>query len=512
MRRLPSAGRADDATLVLLLILATGGLRILFGLALGLGVDESYMVAAGRELRLGYFDHPPAAWWLAWGASWLASSDAALIVRLPFIALFGLSTWLMYRLAGTLYTPRAGLWAAVTLNLAPVFGVTTGGWVLPDGPLDAALLGAALCLVYAVQGSGRPARLWWLASGLCAGLALFAKYSAALTLVGACVYLATQREHRRWLARPEPYLAGLVATLIFLPVLIWNALHGWASFAFQAGRAEGAAFSPAMPLVTLGGEALFLLPWIWLPLMVVFVRAIGRGPREWRGWLLCCLGAPPILVFTLVSAWSSHRVLYHWAAPGYLMLFPLLGALVARDLERGWRVTRIWLVGTALFVLAGVAIVAAQGGYGWLPGFSSYFQAGKDPSLDAVNWTDLPAALAARGLAGRHGLVIAGVNWRDTGKIAYALGGSETVICLDTDDRQFGLNRPAATALGKDVLIVVRSEDAERAAAKYAPIFARMATLPPVTIGHGGSAGLELSLLLGHTLRVWPPPASPDMS
>lgn len=494
----------------MLLILATAGLRVLFGIALGLGMDESYMVAAGREPRLGYFDHPPAAWWLAWGASWLTGSDAAPIVRLPFIALFGLSTWLMYRLTATLYTPRAGLWAAVTLNLAPVFGVTTGGWVLPDGPLDAALLGAALGLVHAVQGSARSARLWWLASGLCVGLALFAKYSAALTLMGACVYLVTQQEHRRWLRRPEPFLAGLVATLIFLPVLVWNAAHDWASFAFQAGRAEGAEFAPAMPLVTLGGEALFLLPWIWLPLIVVFVRAVGRAPREWRGWLLACLAAPPILVFTLVSAWSSHRVLYHWAAPGYLMLFPLLGALVARDLERGWRVTRVWLAGTAMFVLAGVAVTGAQVGYGWLPGFSSLFAPGKDPSLEAVDWTELRTALAARGLAGRHDLVVAGVNWHDTGKIDYALGGTETVICLNTDDRQFGLNRPAATALGKDVLIVVRAEDAERAAAKYAPLFARIETLSPVVIGHGGGAGLELSLLLGHTLRTWPPPEPPD--
>ena len=32
--------------------------------SVGLGVDESYMVAAGREVGLGYFDHPPVAWWL----------------------------------------------------------------------------------------------------------------------------------------------------------------------------------------------------------------------------------------------------------------------------------------------------------------------------------------------------------------------------------------------------------------------------------------------------------------
>ena len=93
-------------------------------------------------------------------------------------------------------------------------------------------------------------------------------------------------------------------------------------------------FRPFAPLVTLAGEALFVLPWIWLPMMAVFVVALRRGPGEWRPWLLCCLAAPPIVVFAAVSAWSSQRVLFHWAAPGYLMLFPLLGDAVARRLDR----------------------------------------------------------------------------------------------------------------------------------------------------------------------------------
>ncbi|HUC72965.1 MAG TPA: hypothetical protein VMS01_17385, partial [Stellaceae bacterium] len=60
------------------LILASFAARLLFAAALGLGVDESYMVAAGRGLQLSYFDHPPIAWWLAWGAAHLAGNDSAI--------------------------------------------------------------------------------------------------------------------------------------------------------------------------------------------------------------------------------------------------------------------------------------------------------------------------------------------------------------------------------------------------------------------------------------------------
>ena len=142
----------------LFLILAAATLvRLGFAAALGLGVDESYMVVSGRTLSLGYFDHPPASWWLAWAASHLAGTEAPIVVRLPFIGLFALSTWLMFRLGAAIAGERAGLWAAVLLNLSPVFGVTSGTWVLPDGPLDCALLGAALCLVHALPADGRAA-------------------------------------------------------------------------------------------------------------------------------------------------------------------------------------------------------------------------------------------------------------------------------------------------------------------------------------------------------------------
>ena len=92
--------RHDEAVRrhLLLLLLFTTLIRLAFAAALGLGVDESYMVASGRTLSLGYFDHPPAAWWLAWAASHLAGTETPIVVRLPFIALFALSTWLMVRL------------------------------------------------------------------------------------------------------------------------------------------------------------------------------------------------------------------------------------------------------------------------------------------------------------------------------------------------------------------------------------------------------------------------------
>jgi len=481
---------------VAVLVFATFLARLLFASALGLGIDESYMVAAGRKLQLSYFDHPPIAWWMAWAAAHLTGSEIPVVVRLPFIALFAVTTFLMYRLTSALFSPEAGLWAAVVLNVAPLFGLSSGSWVLPDGPLLAALLGAAVCLDAALRSDGREPWGWWLEAAMCAGLALCSKYSAALTIIGAAGFLVTEPIGRRWLARPQPYAAGLVALVIFLPVLIWNAENDWVSFLFQAGRAESGSH-PLGPLATLAGAAAFLLPWIWAPLVVCGFLALRRGPSDRERWLLVCLAAPPLIVFAVASL--RGNVLFHWAAPGYLMLLPLLGDAVARH-WRTSRAVRIWLAGTAAFVVLGSSLVASEVRFNWLPAVIGDFRLGKDPSLDMVDWTSLRDDLAERGLLDRPKLAVAALRWSDAGKIDYALGGRLPVICVGPDAHQYSLMARNDDYAGADVLIVTRASF-EKIVGQYWFLFDSIEPNAPTTVLHAGHPALRLNLFLGHRLH-----------
>jgi len=487
--RTPAGGVAQ---LIFVTLLA----RLVFASALGLGVDESYMVAAGRKLQLSYFDHPPLSWWMAWAAAHLTGSENALVVRLPFIALFALTTLLMYRVTSALFGPAAGLWAAVMLNLAPVFGIGDAAWVLPDGPLLAALLGAVSCLVAALGWKCRTSWGWWLGTGLCGGLALCSKYSAALPIIGVVAFLLTESTSRRWLTRPQPFVAGLVALLIFLPVLIWNAEHGWVSFLFQGGRVGG-LFRPFGPISTLAGEAAFLLPWIWLALVVCGLIAVRRGPGDRERWLFVCLGAPPIIVFTVASLWGN--VLFHWAAPGYLMLVPLLGDAIARHWRES-RPVRIWLLSTAAFVVVGTTVFASEVRFSWLPALIGDFPLGKDPSLEVVDWASLGQDLANRRLLDEDGLVVAALRWSDAGKIDYALGGRIAVICLGPDPHQYGLVARQDDYAGSDVLILARTS-LENVIGQLWFLFDWIEPLEPVTVFHAGRPALRLNLFLGHRLH-----------
>ncbi|MBS0469718.1 MAG: glycosyltransferase family 39 protein [Proteobacteria bacterium] len=498
----------EPAAATLVLIAGTTVLRLAFGTFTGLGVDESYMVAAGRQLQLSYFDHPPIAWWLTWCASHLLGSEGHLAVRLPFILLFATSTWLLFRIATTIYGPHSGFWSAVILNIIPVFGVTTASWVLPDGPLDCALLLATLCLLRALKtGSTR----YWLGAGAAFGIALLSKYTAILTGAGALIYLATQPWDRRWLARPISYVAALGALVLFAPVIIWNADNGWQSFAFQGARAGGIQIHPVAPLVGLAGEALFLLPWIWFMLMRQGVRALRQGPSETNTWLLCCLGLTPVAVFTAISLFASQPIMFHWAAPGYLLLIPLLGHSVACSALRGHKalVSVVW--GSALFLVAALAIGTSEIRWNWLPDIGEHFAMGRDPDLNGLDWSSLRTQLDSRARAlGLHDTVIAGVNWHDTGKLSYALGPDSKVICLCSDAREFGILGRDRVPAGFRALIVLPGKSSGEIARLLASEHIAATELEPLYLMHDGERAMRIPLYLQRAEQRTGTEASPQ--
>ena len=487
--------RPGMALLVLIGVATT--VRLVFAWLTGLGVDESYMVSAGRVLGGGYFDHPPASWWLSRGAALVLGTEAPLAVRLPFILLSALSTLLMYRLATRLYGPRAGFYAALAFTLAPMLGVTAGIFVLPDGPLLCALLCAALALLRALEAGRGRALGWWLLAGLCAGLALESKYTAILFLAGTFLFLILSPAHRFWLARVEPWLAALLALAIFAPVIAWNAEHGWASFAFQGGRAGNAWFRPWAPLLTWAGEAVFMTPWLWLPLVWCVWQALRNRRGDWRYLLPLCLGLPGVLAFVLISPFSRN-VLFHWSACGYVLLLPLLGEAWACWMAAGNRHVRHTLQFAAGFCVVALLLLGTDARFGWserlgIPGLREAWAA------DLRDWSELAPSLAEQGMLDRKDTAVAALLWHVAGKAAYGLGPEHRVVCLCADARQFGIAAPVAAWTGKDLVVLAPAKSPEGTEATIAPLFASVERLKPVAIKGQGGRAVMMSAWLGKT-------------
>ena len=488
-----------------LIIIAGSLLRLVLGATIGLGVDETYVTAVARQFSLSYFDHPPLHLWIIWLTTYITGSENPALLRLPFIALFAGTTWLSYRLTARLFGEWAGVWSALLLNVSAVFGLTGGGWLLPDGPLMFCLMAVVYILSYLFFPAGRSQAITlWLAAGVLLGLGLLSKYHAALLVLGLFIYLITSRERRWVLTTPGPYLAVLVALLVFSPVLVWNAQHSWVSFVFQGSRGAVSGFYPGRMLGNIAGQAVWVLPWIWLPLIWQFIKGIGRGPVQSgfnslqdKRWFLCCLAAGPIVLFTAATLWGAQG-LFHWQAPGYLLIFPLLGQAVAAWLQLGRRSVRRWLIfSTATFVML-AAVLGSHTANGWLKNVRpDWFSAG-DPSWEALNWSNLPGSLADSGLLDDSLAVefLIATNWIDAGKLDYVMGGKLPLLCLSNEPHHFAFMHDPANFRGKNALIIgVR--DMVNAQQELAPYFATVEFKGKLPIYRQGQVQFEVAVFYG---------------
>jgi hypothetical protein len=250
---------------------------------------------------------------------------------------------------------RLAFWSIAALNLTLVYEAFALG-PTPDGPLLFAWTGAIWALWRLSQsGDGR----WWLAAGAFVGLSWLGKYTGVLLLPVVLLYLLSSDRQRHWLAKPQPYLAVLLATAVFAPVLLWNAQHDWVSLAFQSSSRVGemGGFKPRYFALLVATQFLMLTPYLF----VLAFAALFRGARGWFGTgmddrtrLLLLSAAVPVALFTFVSFRSLVKL--NWLAPAYWSLL-ILGVRHVLTLDGGQRRLVRGLASSAAFlVVAGVAV------------------------------------------------------------------------------------------------------------------------------------------------------------
>ena len=340
----------DRAGAVGALILAVTLLRLLMAAVLPLLPQEAYYWNWSRELDWSYFDHPPLV-------AYAIALSTALVGQTVFGIKLAAVAWslgwnlLWARLVLDMFgSRRLAFWSVAVLNLCLLY-LSMGVTSTPDAPLLFGWIGT-IWAVWRVSTSGNPR--WWYAAGVFAGLAMLGKYSAVLLLPVVLLFLALSPRQRHWLRRPQPYVAMLVAVLIFAPVIVWNADHGWASFAFQGSKRVGqmGGFKPHFFLVLLGTQLLLVTPY----LLAMCLAAFGRGAKAWRSLagddrtrLLWLSAAVPLVLFTLVSFRSHAKP--NWLAPAYWSLI-ILGVrhLLGGGAPR-WRVGLASSAAIALLVL-----------------------------------------------------------------------------------------------------------------------------------------------------------------
>ena len=329
-------------------------LRLVLAATVPLLPEEAYYWTWSRYLAGSYFDHPPLASYAIAATTAVLGTSAFAIKMAAVLWSLGCNVLWMRLLLDAYRDVGRTAWTLLALNLTIVYEALGVG-ATPDGPLLFCWTGAIWALTrLAVTARGE----WWYAFGMFAGLACISKYTGALLFVVAGVFLVIAPAQRRWLLRPQPYLAVLVAVVLFSPVLLWNAEHGWASLAFQSTRrfAEMDGFRPRYLAALVATQMLVVTPYLFVVALAAVgtsVRRLARGVLSDTDLALLLSGLLPLVLFVAVSIASNSKV--QWLAPAWWSLI-CLGVGDVMGTSRRSRL-RAGLASSALLLAAAAAIV-----------------------------------------------------------------------------------------------------------------------------------------------------------
>ena len=410
--------------------------RLIAAATVPVSPDEAYYWVWSRALSPGYYDHPPmVAFWIRAGT--LLLGDTPLGIRLLGPVGLLLATLALVR-AGNLLFPdrRPGVMAASLFNATLL--VNAGAVLMtPDTPQ---IVFWCLTLWAVAEAHARGDGRWWLAVGLFAGAALLSKYTAAFLGIGLLLWLLLDAKARAWLRDWRLWAGGVLAILLFSPVLFWIAQHGWASFAKQGGRAglrEGSlTFRYLGELI--GGQAGLATPLIFL-LCVVGTGVVAGAwvrRRDSGAGLLVALTVPATLVFLWQA--TGSRVQGNWPA----ILYPS-ACLAAACLAGFWQ--RLFRPGLAIGVLlSGLVLVQAAYAPFHLPRRS-------DPTLARLGGWDRFAAAVEQARVAEGADFVASEEYGLASQLALRLPPGVPVVAIGDRWDLFAL--PGGPATGKGLLI-----------------------------------------------------------
>ncbi len=393
--------------------------------------DEAYYWQWSRHLDWGFYDNTPlAAVVIRACTSVFGVSEAG--VRSGAILSALVAAVFIYLLAKRLLGPVVALFAVVLANLVPLFAA--GAVIMTHDPVQLALWSASLYVIHRAL-TDRPR--WWILAGILAGLAAQAKLNALLLLPGVFLYLLLSRTAReRWLRRPEPYIAGILALLIFSPFVWWNHTHQdafWIHIHAMGSRSNVQDGPLKYTFRFLGDQALVLSPFVFLTYLYALYDGWRRGAKEGNDAILF-LWCPSVVVF-LATLFVSMRskVEANWAVAAYDSGLILVAAVLSRAWQERRVGGRVW---TGLnFGLAGFLAVAALFP-SLLYGVGLKFPKAKDDRTNELyGWRTLARRVQGEETAMGGQPFVFGLNYRMPSETAYYLPGKPQTYSLFLHDR-----------------------------------------------------------------------------
>lgn len=235
--------------------------------AYGIFRDEYYYLACANRLDFGYVDHPPLSIWIL-GFWKMLFGDSMLVIRLVPAIVSSLSLFFMGAFTQKLGGEKSAIVIAMILfMLTPIFLGMNTIYSMNTFDFFFWILSTYLFLKI-IQTENKK---YWIWLGFVLGLGLLNKTS--ILWLGAGIFVGTiftplKKDLKTW----YPYLAFIIAMLIFSPYIIWNFTHDFAHLEFMRNAATR-KYGGLTPVTFIIDQILILNPLsilIWLPGLIFF--------------------------------------------------------------------------------------------------------------------------------------------------------------------------------------------------------------------------------------------------
>jgi 4-amino-4-deoxy-L-arabinose transferase-like glycosyltransferase len=273
------APRAAFAAFLALHAVVWTALPTLFYANLPLDLIEA--LTYGREWQLGYDKLPPLPWWLAEIMHRTFGTDAAYYALAQLAVIIAFVT--VWATARPLIGATGALVAVLIIDGMHYFQYTAVKF--NHDVIQLPFWGLAGYAFHAALKRGRIGH--WLLLGFAFGGALWAKYFVVVLAAPYALFLIFDRDARRALATPGPWLALMVALAVAAPHIVWLFQNDFLPLAYAEHRASTVRgwFDHVLhPVVFAGSQVFFLLPSFFIAAALVWPKRSTPLPLVGRGW------------------------------------------------------------------------------------------------------------------------------------------------------------------------------------------------------------------------------------
>ena len=306
----------------------------------GTFIDEFYYLACARRPAAGYVDHPPLSIWILAIVRFVAG-ESLLAIRSISIAAGAATIYASALLARELGGRTSAIvLTAIFIALVPVYLGMNKFYSMNSFDI----LFWAIGFWKIVRIIKNPNLNNWIILGLILGAGLLNKHS--MLFFGFAFFMGMVfTQHRRWLLTPGPYLAAIIAFLIFLPNLIWLWQNDWPTLEFMRNAREMKNYFSYLHF--LKGQILEVHPLfapVWIGGLTGLLFSKKLGPFRLIG----------IFYLALLGLFLATEAKTYYLAAAYTVLFAA-GSIAWDQLSTGYPL--LSKLALSLLVAGGFALI-----------------------------------------------------------------------------------------------------------------------------------------------------------